>query len=210
MTSTNSTLKPIYNSQLNSFFNYFEHIFEIKASFQSISTQIFKVDFDLLFNINAIQPINQSLYSNKKIEFRRSSFHIDKPKRHHELWKHTCLECFLKPQNDNIYYEINVNAEGFWNIYQFTNYRENMQESTHIKILDFQRLSKVKSANEINLKFNLIFESQFTLTNLDFSLNAVIENMLIKDSNQNLDYYAIKHSQSKPDFHHFNNFIPMK
>ncbi|MFN9067110.1 MAG: hypothetical protein ACK5V3_07770, partial [Bdellovibrionales bacterium] len=44
--------------------------------------------------------------------------------RKDELWKATCFELFLKVPGKSTYYEFNFSTEGYWNLYEFSDYRK--------------------------------------------------------------------------------------
>lgn len=48
------------------------------------------------------------------------------PRRADELWKATCFELFIRPEEGNGYYEFNFAPSGEWAAYRFGGYRAGM------------------------------------------------------------------------------------
>ena len=116
-----------------------------------------------------------------------------KAERKDELWKTTCFEIFLL-KNDGSYIEGNFSPNGSWNFYQFSSLRENMAP------LEIEAPQIEKKDHQLNIKGALDLDPfhQFNIT------------CVIKDLNGQIEYYALKHSQNIPDFHHPEGFFPLE
>lgn len=125
-----------------------------------------------------------------------------RPERTHELWKTTCFEAFFGVKGTNQYWELNVAANGNWNVYSFDGYREPAppKEETRIPQISFYGSMEDESFR-LELKIPL---GKLGLQNkkLEVSLNSVIE-----FKNKEKSYYALKHVGEKPDFHQRDSFI---
>ena len=122
------------------------------------------------------------------------------PIRKNELWQSTCFEFFLGISNSSHYWEFNLSPTGDWNVYRFTNYRENVQEE-----MAFSSLS-----------FNLQKQSNSLILNVELDLNKIIQidqdldiaiTSVIKSKNNKVTYWALTHCGSQADFHQRDSFI---
>jgi hypothetical protein len=96
-----------------------------------------------------------------------------------ELWEHTCFEAFIRKTADSpAYYELNVSPSTERALYSFDDYHQNMKPVTPPQP---PRISVTREANR---------------------LAAVIE-----DADGELEYWALNHVSSTPDFHHRESFI---
>jgi hypothetical protein len=117
-----------------------------------------------------------------------------------ELWKHTCLEAFLKAPRRKSYCEFNFAPSTQWAAYRFRDYRKGMAP-----IEETAPTIDVKAGRE---RFEL--RALLDLANVEelpdkaawrLGLSAVIE-----ERNGNRSYWALKHSRGKPNFHHADSF----
>lgn len=110
-----------------------------------------------------------------------------------ELWKHTCLEFFVKNPKSSEYTEFNFSPSGDYAVYHFTNYRERDFDFKDFKQPIIQA-GLSESLFELKVKIPLIKG--------DISLAAVIE-----DQQQSISYFALAHKKERPDFHDPASFI---
>ncbi|HJQ63398.1 MAG TPA: DOMON-like domain-containing protein [Burkholderiales bacterium] len=119
----------------------------------------------------------------------------------HELWKHTCCECFIARKGHPEYYEFNFSPSGEWAAYAFSNYREGV--ALIGETLD-PRIAVRRFADRLELDASIALE-RFPLRYrggaLALGLSAVIE-----DVGGELSYWALRHPSAKPDFHHRDSF----
>ena len=122
------------------------------------------------------------------------------PTRKHELWQTTCFEFFIGIEHSPKYWEFNLSPTGDWNIYRFSNYRQEMEEETAFTSLPFKVIQQLNSLN-INLEINLdlIIEQN---TALEIGISTVIES-----SEGTISYWALTHPEKIADFHNRNSFI---
>lgn len=116
--------------------------------------------------------------------------------RRDELWLHTCLEAFVKPEGGEAYLEFNFAPTLAWQAYALSGYREG-RHPADIAIPVLERLTQSNS-----------FELQARIPHLPIAacdwklgLSAVIE-----ESDGTISYWALQHAPAKPDFHHPDAF----
>jgi hypothetical protein len=121
------------------------------------------------------------------------------PTRQSQLWEATCFEFFLGTKNDKQYWEFNLSPAGHWNVYYFDDYRQGMKEETAFPTLPFS-VQTESDALSVALKLNLgaiVAASQ----GLEMAIAAVV-----KYSNGDSSYWALKHPGKEPDFHLRDSF----
>ncbi len=118
------------------------------------------------------------------------------PKRADELWKHTCLEAFLRRPGEDGYVELNFAPSLRWAAYAFDGYRSGMRNADPSPlIVNVERTpGEVLLTAEVGLGVGP--------APLSLALTAVIEDM---DGART--YWALAHPQGKPDFHHAAGFV---
>lgn len=122
------------------------------------------------------------------------------PDRRHNLWQTTCFECFLMQTHGSHYWELNVSPSGCWNAYQFTDYRQGMEEEKAIAILPVrvgQTAERLQIDVEVNLSALLTAE-----TPVRVAIAAVIQH-----TSGQLSYWALQHPKPSPDFHARGGFV---
>ena len=125
---------------------------------------------------------------------------VDIPKRKNELWEETCFEFFLGINGSPRYWEFNLSPSGHWNIYKFDNYRQGMQEETAIQLLPFNIQHQLDYL-QLTLKLDLakIITAE---QDLDLAIATVI-----KDTDGEITYWALKHCGEQADFHLRDSFL---
>jgi hypothetical protein len=121
------------------------------------------------------------------------------PTRQSQLWEATCFEFFLGTKNDKQYWEFNLSPTGHWNVYCFDDYRQGMKEETAFPTLPFS-IQTEPDALSVALKLNLgaIFAAS---QGLEMAIAAVV-----KHSNGDTSYWALKHPGKEADFHLRDSF----
>ena len=124
---------------------------------------------------------------------------INKPTRKDRLWETTCLEFFLGIKNSTQYWEFNLSPAKNWNVYHFTDYRQNMKEETNISLLTFEIKTQPQYLNlSLQLNLNSIVSPEIKLA---AAISAVIE------TKNQITYWALIHPSLTADFHHRDSFI---
>lgn len=111
------------------------------------------------------------------------------------LWKKTCFEMFLKDPKSTQYYEFNFSTDGAWNLYEFKSERQ-PQPPMRSEAFGLQNL-KWHSG-----KLIAVLQNRTKQTDWQISLTAVLQPRVGQNS-----YWALKHADHQPNFHHFESFI---
>ena len=126
---------------------------------------------------------------------------LQAPSASDNLWQHSCFELFIAQADTENYYEFNFSPSTLWAAYAFNSYR-------------VRRQWDIKHAPEICISQTLNqLQVDVTLDLTDLSLSNDYKNCLIGltaviESKQNdLSYWAIKHPEAQPNFHHRDGFI---
>jgi hypothetical protein len=124
---------------------------------------------------------------------------INRQTRKDRLWETTCLEFFIGIKNSTQYWEFNLSPNKHWNVYRFSDYRQNMTEEMAINVLPFEIDTNPYRLNlSLQLDLNLIISPALQLS---AAISAVIE------AKEQITYWALIHPDSKADFHHRDSFI---
>lgn len=102
------------------------------------------------------------------------------------LWKHTCFEIFVATHS-RAYREYNFSPSGEWAAYAFRAYRKRVPAQPRRARFRIHRrglAATIEARGRVKI-----------------GLCAVIE-----DKNGALSYWALRHPQGKPDFHHRRSF----
>jgi hypothetical protein len=113
-----------------------------------------------------------------------------------ELWEHTCFEAFLAPEGKESYHEVNLSPSTAWATYAYSRYREGGLADRELE----PRMVVHLRPDRLELHALLGLDKTVALNrrqHLRLGLSAVIEQ---KDGS--LSYWAIKHAEGRPDFHH--------
>ena len=164
-------------------------------------------DSDGLFNISGTLRWVGNILAAEYIvrgplqNIRGLSHHAELGSRSDNLWKTTCFEWFLKPIPGEAYWEANFTSAGDWNLYHLDGYRKDLRPELRVSSLD---LIAEKFPTEWRLKTRIDFSALAFPAGMNFQahLSAVIETV---DDQKN--YWSLRHTQKKPDFHHPDHFI---
>jgi hypothetical protein len=117
------------------------------------------------------------------------------------LWRHTCFEAFIGHAGASEYWEYNFSPSGAWASYHFSAYREGMAP---LMKGSPPMLRLHTGGDEIQLEVTVDLSwlvRSPSAVGLRLGLSAVIE-----DRARGLSYWALKHPNEKPDFHHADGF----
>lgn len=124
------------------------------------------------------------------------------PRMAHELWKHTCCECFIALKERPGYHEFNFSPSGEWAAYAFAKYREGAPLSD--EALN-PRIAVRRTAETLELDATIPLERVSPLYGhgaLSLALSAVIE-----ERDGTLSFWALEHPAGRPDFHSRESFV---
>ena len=123
------------------------------------------------------------------------------PQRRMALWEHTCFECFVADPTATGYTEVNVAPSGDWNCFDFQAYRLGMQASSRASLHSMSVKLDGEQQTWIHVELDLPGWSE-RADSLQLGLSAVIE-----DNQGQRHYYALRHIDGNPDFHHRDTHI---
>jgi len=118
-----------------------------------------------------------------------------------ELWKHTCLEAFVRLPDGQAYLEFNLSPSGQWAAYYFSGYRAGMAP---LELLSAPRIMSTTSDDQFHLEADLDLAASGLPETAPWqvALTAVIE-----AADDSRSYWALAHPPGKPDFHHPDGFV---
>ena len=111
------------------------------------------------------------------------------------LWRHTCLEAFVRTPTGDAYYEINLSPSTRWAAYRFDGYREGMANLDMPPPLIESRAYPERY--ELEALIDLGGVSELARSDWRLGLSAVIE-----DADGDKAWWALAHPPGQPDFHH--------
>jgi len=121
------------------------------------------------------------------------------PSRTDELWKHTCLEAFVRPKGGAAYCELNLAPSTQWAAYRFDDYRAGMRNAEY----PAPQIAVEVSETQLLLRASLSLDALdgFVGVPWELALTAVIEEIGGLKS-----YWSARHPKGRPDFHHSDGF----
>ena len=122
------------------------------------------------------------------------------PRRRDELWKHTCLECFLAAPGKARYWEVNLSPSGDWNLYGLSGYRSGLTPVHSIEALPIT-VEREERRLALEVRLDLAWISS-PLEPLEVAICAVLE-----QRDGRLSHWALVHGGSGPDFHRRESFL---
>lgn len=118
--------------------------------------------------------------------------------RRDELWKHTCLEAFVRLEAANEYLEFNFAPNGDWAGYEFDGYRQNGRDLT----VSAPRIDCTEASHVIRATVTLPTLPELYQSNaIQLGFSVVIET-----PQNDRFYWAMFHPNDRPDFHRIENF----
>lgn len=116
-------------------------------------------------------------------------FSVQELKREDGLWKTTCFEAFFGVPGEPGYWELNLAANGAWNLYRFDGYRAPQPPAPSEDFV----ITRFEVGNG-TLHCRLQPESRDP-----FALEAAL--CMVARTAQGTCYLSVKHAGAKPDFH---------
>lgn len=127
------------------------------------------------------------------------------PGRADELWRTTCFEAFVRPDDPDgpdcpdCYFEVNLSPSGRWAAYAFDGYRTAMRDLALGRAPEIA-IRRTADAAEVTAAIDLT-DALPAGTPWRLGLSAVIE-----DAEGRIAYLALAHAPDRPDFHHPASF----
>ncbi|MBW3560513.1 MAG: DOMON-like domain-containing protein [Proteobacteria bacterium] len=123
------------------------------------------------------------------------------PARTDELWRHTCLEAFLRTAGP-AYYEFNFAPSTRWAIYRLGSYRTGMTTPEAVRTPQVSALAG-PPGYEVRVEVDLGGLPELSAPRAwRLGLSAVLE-----DAEGAISYWALAHPPGKPDFHHLDSLV---
>ncbi|EQC44921.1 hypothetical protein [Bacteriovorax sp. Seq25_V] len=158
----------------------------------TITTRVALANKKLLLSFEVAGDISAIFLPKQKIN----------PSRAIGLWNQTCFECFLKSNLDNQYIEFNFSPSHDWNCFHFHSVSDELKEWTQLKDIIIESKTTENGIilmAKIDLKF---LPASLTMANeLRISTTAVIS------TDKGISYWAIKHMDDRPNFHHPESYV---
>lgn len=107
------------------------------------------------------------------------------------LWAHTCCELFVAPEGGEGYVEHNVSPNGQTRRFDFSAYRQRVSSSAGIAATTTREPDALVVVARVPL----------TTTVARLAVTTVVE-----DEHGTLSYWALRHPEGRPDFHHRDGF----
>jgi len=123
------------------------------------------------------------------------------PARRDGLWRHTCVELFLRA-GDPGYAEFNLSPSGAWSAYRFDAYRTGMRE-LELALAPTAEVRRGDGRLDVELRIARVPAPWGRAAALWIAASAVVE-----DTRGALAYWALAHPAGAPDFHHLAGFVP--
>jgi hypothetical protein len=124
---------------------------------------------------------------------------VSTPSRQFHLWEATCFEFFIGIPGDRNYWEFNLSPSGDWAVFALDDYRQGLRNELAFTSLPFQ-VDLYPNYITLSLEFDL---SELILAEQDLEMSVTT---VIKSSQGELSYWAIKHSGKEADFHLRDSF----
>ena len=112
------------------------------------------------------------------------------------LWRHTCLEAFVRAEGAEGYLELNLSPSTEWAAYAFDSYRQGMMPADVTPAIEVERTSDTLELRAtLDLGAVLSPDAAWRV-----GLSAVVE------TGEGLSYWALAHAPGRADFHHPDSF----
>jgi hypothetical protein len=119
------------------------------------------------------------------------------------LWESTCFEMFIKNKNSEEYFEFNCSSANNWNVFYFQKQKAALKEFLPIASL---ASSSVQNKGSLRVSFWIDLERFPTSFWKDGQMNLGLTTVLESDSGE-LSYWALRHIDTRANFHMEKSFI---
>ncbi|RYZ55941.1 MAG: DOMON-like domain-containing protein [Proteobacteria bacterium] len=167
-------------NKLKDFEGFYLKTFSLEASFE-IQDSVFRLEYRLK------GPLDQLVIPAKGTACSMRD----------ELWKHTCFEAFLQDKKSPAYWEFNFSPSRDWAIYRFERERQRVEvDITGIELV----IQQERYPGELIMKIDIRPAEAFNVGRV--GLTTVLEHQ-----DESRSYWALTHTENKPDFHASESFI---
>ena len=122
----------------------------------------------------------------------------DEPKRADELWRTTCFELYIQPEQDTGYIEFNFSPSQRWAAYDFEDYRAGMRE----RPLSAEPVGEGATGERLFVQDVLLDTAVLPPKPWRLGLSAILE-----EEDGTISYWALAHGAGRPDFHHPDGWL---
>lgn len=119
-----------------------------------------------------------------------------------KLWEKTCFEVFLRPVEDETYWEINLAPDGRWNLWRLEGYRAGLVHEERVSAPTAWRTRFEGDEWILSTEFDFRVVPELSTRPVRGSVAAVAEH-----ADGEKTYWSLVHSQEKPDFHYPDHFV---
>ena len=124
---------------------------------------------------------------------------LSNPTRADELWKHSCFEAFIMPEQGGGYTEFNLSTSGQWAAYHFKAHRSGMTNIAEAKDPGVGTRG-IGDRYELRAAFDISH-----IPNLGGNWKVGLS-VILEATDGVRSYWAIRHPENKLDFHHLDCF----
>jgi hypothetical protein len=121
--------------------------------------------------------------------------------RQDNLWRYTCFEMFLADRS-GAYFEFNFSPSTQWAAYRFDAYRQGL---TDLQLQSAPRISTEVTSDFLRIDATVDLRGHRTSDGPGRTRMALAA--VIKDLDGEFSYWALRHPDGKPDFHHADGFV---
>ena len=108
-----------------------------------------------------------------------------------ELWRSTCMECFLRPEHDRAYVEWNFSPAGTWWVCAFESYR----------VAAPQQPDDVRPVHIRTHQTTTRLDLQTAIPLINGGTQQIEPTVILEHADGQLSHWARAHPDEKPDFH---------
>ena len=173
-------------------FTYSAKLIPLSKLKTTINFNVSLTESQATFNYTLTNYVPQKLINDPSLSRPPVQHHKPQLERKDQLWLKDCFEFFIKTGKSS-YLEFNFSLDGKWNVFQFTNYRENKQDHEDLKLTSFQ-----KQIDNSGLCYSYILKGNIATTcNSSHATAILYEGGLANYFNE------LGHISPEPDFHLF-------
>jgi hypothetical protein len=121
-----------------------------------------------------------------------------------DLWAHTCFELFIAVNDEDGYYEFNFSPSTQWASYAFSDYRV---RKTDWHLIQAPIIIVTQSSTHLRLEA-LVAAADLPMIKANSSIQLGLTAVIEMNTGQHA-YWALKHPEDQPNFHHRAGFISL-
>jgi hypothetical protein len=114
------------------------------------------------------------------------------------LWRHSCLEVFARVVGEQAYHEFNFAPSTHWAAYRFDSRRAGM---ANLDVATAPAIAVTMDKNALHMR--VAIDDVGLASDLDWQIGL---SAIIETTNGALSFWALRHPDGDPDFHHTDCF----